>query len=210
MTTRPGVRCGHRWPEQALRCKSSLRMIWGKSDLRIRAPATHSGSRWGRTGAWGKGGGSQSLGVGHGPVSHRVVGGLVAWCRDKGHLERLGWWLVLGEKLQEQEMLAGGRWPLYRRGREWLAGEGPRGPSSGDRTSPASSRGASSEEEVVVNFGLIRGLISAHKALPELCWQKEGEYRRAGQGRAGLQERLDRWAAEAGKSRSMGDTRFIA
>lgn len=24
-------------------------------------------------------------------VSHRVVGGLVAWCRDKGHLERLGW-----------------------------------------------------------------------------------------------------------------------
>lgn len=24
-------------------------------------------------------------------VSHRVVGGLVAWCRDKGHLEWLGW-----------------------------------------------------------------------------------------------------------------------
>ena len=27
-------------------------------------------------------------------VSHRVVGGLVAWCRNKGHLERLGWWLL--------------------------------------------------------------------------------------------------------------------
>lgn len=27
-------------------------------------------------------------------VSHRVVGGLVAWCRNEGHLERPGWWLL--------------------------------------------------------------------------------------------------------------------
>lgn len=57
-------------------------------------------------------GGQGGAQPGPGPVSHRVVGGLVARCRDKGHLERLGWWLVLEEELPESEMETGGRWWL--------------------------------------------------------------------------------------------------
>lgn len=48
--------------------------------------------------------------MGPGPLSHRVVGGLVAGCRDIGHLERLGWWLVVRrEEVQEWGMVADGR-----------------------------------------------------------------------------------------------------
>lgn len=53
---------------------------------------------------------NQGLGLGRGPESHRIVDGLVARCRDIGHLERLGWWFVLWEELQEWGMVTDGRW----------------------------------------------------------------------------------------------------
>lgn len=52
---------------------------------------------------------SQNLQLDPGSLSHRIVGGLVARCRDIGHLERLGWWLVQREEMQEQGMVVDGR-----------------------------------------------------------------------------------------------------
>lgn len=77
----------------------------------------------------GQGGAKPGPALGPGSLSHRIVGGLVARCRDEGHLERLGWGLVLRGEMQALAMVAGGRWLLYLRKREWLAGQGPWGPS---------------------------------------------------------------------------------
>lgn len=66
--------------------KDPQSLRWGK-ELRIwlsrRILAQQSKGRKRKNGVWGRGG------VGSGGHSHRIIGGLVAWCWDIGHFESL-------------------------------------------------------------------------------------------------------------------------
>lgn len=80
----------------------------------------------------------------------RIVSGLVARCRDIGHLERLGWWLV-PEEMQQWAMSADSRWwvALIPEGKGVAGRAGSMGSSSGHPRLTSFSRAAACVLSVV-------------------------------------------------------------
>lgn len=88
--------------------------------------------------------------LGPGSPSYRIVSGLVARCRDIGHLERLGWWLV-PEEMQQWAMSADSRWwvALIPEGKGVAGRAGSMGSSSGHPRLTSFSRAAACVLSVV-------------------------------------------------------------